>query len=352
MKKFALALAALAVLAALLGINWYQDNRLPNITGNTSFYVYPGDTPEMVLKTLDEKGVVKDIDRLSKVFGTKKVAEYITPGYYYVNKGNTSVYVARMLNNGWQSPVNLTFSGTMRRPSDVARRIGNQMLADSLSVLECMQDKAFLDSLGYTPSDVLSLIIPDTYQVYWTATPREILRRMKTVNDEFWTEERLAKAAALGLSRKKVATLASIVTAESTYAPEMPHIAGVYLNRLKVGMLLQADPTVAFCFNYEPERILNKHLEVDSPYNTYKYAGLPPGPICVPSKESLEAVLDPVYGGNAKTAGAPGCDYYFCANPDLSGTHVFASSLSQHNANARAFQEELTRRHRAKLQKK
>lgn len=329
--------AFLAVLSAVLcAYGWYRDNRLSNINGAVSFYVYPQTTPEDVLEELTDRGTVKNPGRLRKVFSKKKVAEYIKPGYYYLN-GNSSVYVARMLNNGWQSPVNLTISGTVRRKSDVARKIGNQVLADSAAVIAVLNDKAFMDSLGFTSGNWFALFIPDTYQVYWTSSPRDIMFRMKQAYDAFWTEENLSKAGKLGLDRMQVATLASIVCAETNHVPEMPSIAGVYLNRLEKGMLLQADPTVAFCFDYKPQRILLKHLEVDSPYNTYKYAGLPPGPICVASREGLEAVLNPdCAGGNL----------YFCANPDFSGTHVFSRTLSEHNANARAFQAELSRRHR------
>ena len=333
-----LAVLILAVVS-LSAYEWYRDNRLPNITGNTSFQVYPDTTPEDVVAILADRKVVKDPVRLAMVFKVKRVDQYIKPGNYFVNSGNSSAYVARMLNNGWQSPVNLTLSGTMRRTSDIARRIGRQMLADSTSVQDCLQDSAFIDSLGYSQATILSLFIPDTYQMYWTASPKQRIGRLKKENDAFWTEENLKKAEDIGLSRMQVSVLASIVTAESTYAPEMPKIAGVYLNRLKAGMLLQADPTVAFCFDYEPQRILTKHLEVDSPYNTYRYAGLPPGPICVPSKESLLAVLNP----DCKDG-----YLYFCANPDFSGTHLFSRTLSGHNANARAFQAELNRRHRAK----
>lgn len=341
MKKLVLlpVVLALSVIFALTAVNWYKDNRLPGFTGSASLYVYPETTSDDVLSILDEKGVVADSRRLARVFENKRVGEFLTPGFYYINPENSCVYLARMLNNGWESPVNLTLSGTIRTCGDIARKIGNQVLADSASVHKCLNDEAFMEQLGYTRQTVLSMFIPDTYQIYWTLSAEEILQRLKKASDDFWNDERMAQAAEIGLSRQEVSALASIVSAESNYVPELPKIAGVYLNRLKAGVLLQADPTVAFCFDYKPERILNKHLEVDSPYNTYKYAGLPPGPICVPSKEALLAVLNPDYGGG---------NMYFCANPDFSGTHLFARTLSQHNANARAFRAEMNRRHRAK----
>lgn len=341
MKKLVLlpVVLALSVIFALTAVNWYKDNRLPGFTGSASLYVYPETTSDDVLSILDEKGVVADSRRLARVFENKRVGEFLTPGFYYINPENSCVYLARMLNNGWESPVNLTLSGTIRTFGDIARKIGNQVLADSASVHKCLNDEAFMEQLGYTRQTVLSMFIPDTYQIYWTLSAEDILQRLKKASDDFWNDERMAQAAKTGLSRQEVSVLASIVSAESNYVPELSKIAGVYLNRLKAGVPLQADPTVAFCFDYKPERILNKHLEVDSPYNTYKYAGLPPGPICVPSKEALLAVLNPDYGGG---------NMYFCANPDFSGTHLFARTLSQHNANARAFRAEMNRRHRAK----
>jgi UPF0755 protein len=174
-----------------------------------------------------------------------------------------------------------------------------------------------------------------------------ILDKQKAAYDAFWTPENLKKASVQRLSQKEVSVVASIVKAESNHEPEYPSIAGVYLNRLRQGIRLQADPTVAFCYDYTLNRILFKHLEVDSPYNTYRHEGLPPGPICVPTRAALQAVLDADYGAGAGPgAGEPGSggNLYFCANPDFSGTHAFAKTLTQHNANAAAFQRELNRR--------
>ena len=187
---------------------------------------------------------------------------------------------------------------------------------------------------------MFALLMPATYEMYWTASAEDFLDRQKQAYDAFWNSDNDAKAEALGLSRLEVSTLASIVDAETNHDEEMSLIAGVYLNRLRLGMPLQADPTVAFCFDYKLTRVLNKHLQVDSPYNTYKYPGLPPGPICVPSRAALEAVLNPDYGG------APGRgNLFFCANPDFSGTHVFARTLSEHNRNAAAYRRALASRY-------
>lgn len=336
-KAVILIILALMAVAAIVGGRWYRDNKMPNFNGKVELYVTP-DTPyEEVLAELKARAI--SAKSLVRAFEDKKVSEFFSPGYYVLNASNSSVYAARMLNNGWQSPVNMTLSGTMRLKGEIARKIGNQLMIDSVSVRKALDDKDLLNEYGFTPQNVFALIQPDTYQMYWTATMKDILDSQKKSWDAFWTDDNVAKAKKLGLSKLEVATLASIVTGESNHAPEMPKIAGVYLNRLRIGMKLQADPTVAYCFGYKLNRVLLRHLEVDSEYNTYKYEGLPPGPICVPAREALEAVLNPDYG--------PG-NLYFCANPDFSGTHVFAKTLAEHGANARAFQTELNRRAAAK----
>jgi UPF0755 protein len=178
------------------------------------------------------------------------------------------------------------------------------------------------------------LVIPDTYQMYWTASMDEIFGAFKKQYDAFWNTERRGLAKDEGLTPLQVSTMASIVSGESRYEPEFPSIAGVYLNRLHRGMRLQADPTVAYCFGYKLNRIRKGNLEVDSPYNTYKNYGLPPGPICVPSKACIDAVLKPDTHGYL----------YFCASPSFNGTHVFATDFAGHERNARAFQKAMDQR--------
>jgi len=338
MKKLLVIITlALAAFAAFVGGRWYRDNKMPNFDGKVELYVTPDTGYDELLSELKRHALSEK--SLVRAFEDKQVASFLSPGYYVLNASNSSVYAARMLNNAWQSPVNMTLSGTMRLKGEIARKISNQLMIDSLTVRNALDDKELLAGFGFTPQNVFALFQPDTYQMYWTASMNDVLERQKQSWDAFWTDENLAKAKKLGLSKIEVATLASIVTGESNHVPEMPKIAGVYLNRLRIGMKLQADPTVAYCFGYKLNRVLLRHLEVDSKYNTYKYEGLPPGPICVPLREALEAVLNPDYG--------PG-NLYFCANPDFSGTHVFAKTLAEHGANARAFQAELNRRAAAK----
>ena len=242
---------------------------------------------------------------------------------------------------GWQTPQNLTLSGTIRSKGVLAKKIAMQMMVDSAAVASVLNDDTFLARYGFDSEDVFGLVLPDTYQMYWTASVEEIFDRFKKEYDAFWTPERIAKAEKQGLTRKQVSVVASIVSGETLKSFEYPIIAGVYLNRYKKGMKLQADPTVCFCFDYKLDRVLKKHLTVDSPYNTYKYAGLPPAPINVPPKACLDAVLNPDKHGYI----------YFCASPAFDGTHRFAVSYSDHMKNARAFQKELTARRKAQKAK-
>ena len=194
-----------------------------------------------------------------------------------------------------------------------------------------------LAGYGFTPENVFALILPDTYQIDWTASVTDIFDRLKKEYDKFWTEERIRKAELQGLTPIEASIMASIVSGETLKDFEYPKIAGVYLNRLHKGHKLQADPTVCFCYDYTLDRVLKKHLQIDSPYNTYKYAG-PPAPINVPPKACIEAVLNPDEHGY----------FYFCASAAFDGTHKFAVTYGEHMKNAREFQRELTRRRQEK----
>ena len=322
------ALAAIIVVAIFF-VRWYNDNRRANFSQNHVLYVYPGMTSSQVLESLDS--VTLRPRSLARTFRKMDVMSKMKPGRYIINTFSSSIYVARMLNFGWQTPQNMTLSGTMRSKGVIAKKIASQMMADSASVAQALDSVEFLTAYGFTPENIFALFLPDTYQMYWTASVKDIFDRMKKEYDIFWNKDRLDKAKALKLSPMQVSVVASIVSGETLKDFEYPMIAGVYLNRYRKGMKLQADPTVAFCFNYEPDRILKKHLTVDSPYNTYKYAGLPPAPINVPPKACVDAVLNPDKHGYI----------YFCASPDFDGTHRFAVSYNEHLKNARAFQRAL-----------
>ena len=337
-------LAVLAVTALLAGAagfvlgRYYIDNKMPNFSEKYVLYVRPDMTVAQVMDSLQAGAGTIRLKSVERAFDQMETASKMKPGRYVVDSSCTSIYVARMLVFGWQTPQNMTLSGTLRKKDRIAQRISSQMMVDSASVADALSDEAFLAGYGFTPENVFALILPDTYEMYWTASVEDIFDRLKKEYDSFWTEDRLAKAKAQGLTQMEVSVMASIVSGETLTASEYPTIAGVYLNRYKKGMKLQADPTIAFCYDYTLDRILKKHLSVDSPYNTYKYAGLPPAPINVPPKACLEAVLNPQKHNYI----------YFCASPAFDGTHKFAVTYTEHLKNARAFQRELTARRKAK----
>ena len=333
-------IAVLAVTGAVAGFflgRWYIDNKQANFTRKYILFVRPDTPVQTVVDSLVSGAGAVRPRSLERCFAEVDLQTKMKPGRYIIEPSFTSIYVARMLQFGWQTPGNMTLSGTIRTKERLAQKIAAQMMVDSASIVTALDSAEFLEGYGFTPENIFAMILPDTYQMYWTASVNDILDRLKKEYDAFWNAERLAKAQAQKLSPMEVSVLASIVSGETLKSFEYPRIAGVYLNRYRKGMRLQADPTVAFCFDYKLDRILKKHLSVDSPYNTYKYAGLPPAPINVPPKACLEAVLSPE---NHKYI-------YFCASPDFDGTHRFAVSYSDHIKNARAFQRELTKRQKA-----
>jgi len=322
---------------------WLRDNKIANFNADYELFVYPEDNASDIAKRISSEADVKWPSHFEHLFKKHGVDSLMKPGHYVIKSGSRSIYVVRMLNNGWQTPVNLIFSGTMRRPQDIAKRISRQMMLDSLSVLEALSDEDLLSKFEVTPATVFSLIIPDTYQMYWTAGMEDILSKLKIASDNFWTQSNIKKAKDLNLTPLQVSILASIVNSETNYVPEMPSVAGVYLNRLAIGMKLQADPTVAFCYDFKVRRIYRKMLSFDSPYNTYRYAGLPPAPICVPSKDALNAVLNAYYGEGFTSPTGKG-NIYFCADPSFNGRHRFSHSFSEHKKNARAFTRALSKK--------
>lgn len=331
--------AALTLFAALQAWGWLRDNRIPAFTGQARVFVVDTTSVDGVISQIKAQTGIRFEKSLRKVFERKRVAEYLCEGSYLIEPSHSAVYVARMLNNKWQTPTRLTLGGSLRLKSEIASKIGRQMMLDSAEVHAALEDEVFLRKFGVTPKTVFSLIIPDTYEIWWDESLSSLFSRFTKEYADFWTEERDKKAKELKLSRLQVSILASIVNCESNYVPEYPKIAGVYLTRLKRGMKLQADPTVAFCYDFKLDRILKKHLNVNSPYNTYRKAGLPPGPICCPSKDALDAVL------NADMSSGY---VFFCASPDFDGTHRFARTYKEHQVNSKAFQRELDKRTKKK----
>jgi UPF0755 protein len=257
----------------------------------------------------------------------KGYRQRVRPGRYLLRNGMSNNELLNMLRVGKQSPVRLTFQN-IRTPQDLAGRVGRQIEADSLSLINLFRDPGQLNRYHVTPATLFTIIIPNTYEFYWNTSAAEFISRMYRESKDFWTPRKKEKASAEHLSILQVVTLASIVEKETSKTDEMPVIAGVYMNRLRRNIPLQADPTLIYAWNdYAIRRVLNKHKEIDSPYNTYLNPGLPPGPICVPSVFAIDAVLDYTHH-----------DYlYFCAKEDFSGYHYFSKSLEEHNRHARNY---------------
>ena len=289
--------------------------------------IYPYTTFEDICLFLEEKDCVQDLHSFKKVALSRHLDKNLRPGNYRIEQNMTNRLLVNRLLSGSQQPVRVTFNN-IRLKSHLIHKLSSQLLMGSLSLDSTLKNKTLLKSYGFTPENCLALFIPNSYELYWTITPEQFLKKMFQEYTRFWNDERLEKAEALDLSPLEVSTLASIVEEESTDAYEKRIIAGLYLNRLRRNMRLESDPTVRFAVgDFTVVQILNKGLTIDSPYNTYKYAGLPPAPIRCPSINGLDAVLNYIPS-----------DYIFmCAKPELNGKHNFASTLREHNRNARAY---------------
>ena len=336
-KKNSFKIRHLAWIALLAGVlygayqaNIYFNKYKKNVRENSVLYIYPGSTFSDVLDSLE--GKLEKLESFEKVAEREGVANHITPGRYELTPLTTNITLARAIKFGYQSPMMVTISGYIRTPEILAKRLGSRLCADSSEFVAAFRDRNLLDSLSVDYQNLISLVIPNSYQMYWTTTPKEFIFKMKKEYDKFWTEERLEKAKKIALTPKEVSILASIVYCESKYEPEYGNIASVYLNRLKKGWRLCADPTVIFATgDFTINRVLRRHLATPSPYNTYLNEGLPPGPIAIPTKAAIDGVLNPA-----------ATEYmYFCANPKFNGTHRFAKNGAEHERNARDYRKAL-----------
>ena len=258
----------------------------------------------------------------------------IKPGKYKITKGLSNIELVRLLRSGKQEPIKLTFQN-IRLKTDFAGYIGKNFEIDSLAFLNMLDSIDLVRQYGFDEETIFCMFIPNTYEMYWNTSKEKFFERMQKEYVKFWHTERLAQAKAIGLSPVQVSILASIVDQEALLNREMVRIAGVYMNRLNRGIKLEADPTVIFANgDFTVKRVLYKLLQKDSPYNTYKYIGLPPGPICMPSVAAIDAVLHFEKHNYI----------YFCAKEDFSGLHNFASNVTEHQMNARKFQQALNNR--------
>ena len=297
-------------------------------------YIPTGSTYDDVTTILSEANLLINPKSFDWVAKKKDYPDNIRPGRYVLNNGINNNHLVNMLRGGLQSPINVTFNN-MRDIDQLAGRISKQIEADSSSIANLLHNQEYISQMGFDSRTIPALFLPDTYEFYWNTDAEGFIYRMFQEYNKFWTDERRQQAADKGLTPIQVSTLASIVNKETNMSDEMPRVAGVYLNRLKNNWLLQADPTLIFAWNdYSIRRVLEYHKQIESPYNTYKYPGLPPGPICIPSIAAVKAVL------NAEDHHY----FYFCAKEDFSGYHNFAKTLTEHNRNAAKYQQALNQR--------
>lgn len=296
------------------------------------FYIHTGWKSENVFNALYEKNYVTNRSLFEWLSEKKNFKKHIFPGRYLLKEKMSYNEIINLLRSGKQVPVEITFDN-LRTKQQIASRAGKFLETDSLKIIELFNDNEYLKKYDLNNKTLFTIFIANTYIFNWNTSAEQFFERMYKESEKFWRDDnRTKKMKELNFSRLQSISLASIVELESYKKDEKPVIAGVYINRLKKEMLLQADPTIIYAVgDFTIKRVLKKHLEVDSPYNTYKNAGLPPGPICIPSISSIDAVLD--YDKNNYI--------YFCAKEDFSGYHNFAVTYAQHMINAKKYQRAL-----------
>lgn len=336
-KKIILILGIFLFLIIIAGGGAYyyffkEKNFLPEKT--VYIYIHPDTSFDDLLVMLKSDANMRRETSFVQLARFRNYDKNMQVGRYAVTPGMSNTELLNILLSGRQTPVQLKFNNIRTIPQ-FAGRISKQLMADSISFLKTFKNEEFIHSLGFDEKALPAMFIPNTYEVYWTTTPKAFCERMEKEFNRFWNDERKEKAENIGLSPIEVSTLASIVEEETNKADEFPIVAGLYINRLKIGMKLQADPTVKYAVgDFSLRRVLNIHLETDSPYNTYQNEGLPPGPIRFPSIQVIDAVLN--YAEHNYI--------YMCAKEDLSGRHNFAVSGAQHAVNRAKYISALNQR--------
>ncbi len=332
-KKF--VIPAVACLAVILFLCYYFFLTPMTAKSESRFvYIDQDDNIDSVYAKLDTIATHHSLSGFKTLVRHSSYADHIRSGRYEIEKGNSAFTVFRKLKNGMQSSLRLTIP-SVRTADRLAGILSRKLMADSLSIYKALTDSATCARYGYTPETMLCMFIPNTYEVYWNTSVDKLLDKMNKENKKFWNFERTKKAEAMGFTKEEVITLASIVDEETANDAEKPMVAGMYYNRIKTGMPLQADPTIKFALkDFEIRRIYHNMLNVNSPYNTYKNIGLPPGPIRIPTVAGIDAVLNHVHHNYL----------YMCAKEDFSGTHNFAETYEEHLQNAAKYSKALNER--------
>ena len=331
------ALALLITIGVFYVYQMYKRVLQPNVVLTTRhsnyLYIPTGSNFNDLKEILYKNNIILNVNTFEWLAEEKNYVNHVKPGRYFIKDKMSNNELINLLRSGEQTPLNLIFNN-IRTKQELARKISLQIEADSSEILKLLNDKKFLAKYNFSQHTVMSMFVPNTYQFYWNTSAKSFFDRMYNEYLKFWNDKRTKKAKQIGLSKIEVSIIASIVEEETNRNSEKKRLAGVYINRLHKRMRLQADPTVIFAIgDFSIKRVLKKHLSFDSPYNTYRYRGLPPGVICIPSISSLDAVLN--YEKHSYL--------YFCAKADFSGYHVFAKSLRQHNNNARRYQRALNK---------
>ncbi len=334
--KIALAIVIiLLVIGGFFGLQLYKVYFAPNVLDKEKYlYVKTGYEFEDLVTDLRYKNILDDIGTFWEAADKMNLQGRLKPGRYLLKPGMNNRTLINMLKSGNQDPVKLKFQN-IRKKENFAAYLGKNMEADSLSFIKLLDSAALVEKYGFTTDNVYAMFIPNTYEFYWNTKPEDFFKKINAEYLKFWNSEREQKAKALNLTPVEVIILASIVDSEALYDKEMPIIAGLYLNRLNQGILLQADPTVIFANNdFTVKRVTNEMLNVNSKYNTYRFAGLPPGPIMMPSIKAIDAVLN--HDNNNYI--------YMCAKEDFSGYHNFAETRAEHEINAQKYRAALNKR--------
>ncbi len=335
-RKIIYILLAIVLISGLVGYNFYQKIASEAVIKDTDLYIKSNTSFDDL--TLQLTPLLNNINDFKWVAKLKKFSK-VKGGRYVLKKGTNTNTLINLLRSGNQTPVKVTFNNqdTLEK---LAGRIAQQLETDSLALLSIMKEPSFLKQHQFTEKSVLGMYIPNQYQFYWNDSPEKFRNKMLDYYNKFWTNDRQQKAKNLNLTPQQVITLASIVQKETAKTSERPIVAGLYLNRYKNNWPLQADPTIIYSIKEQKgqdiiiKRVLNKDLEIDSPYNTYKYSGLPPSLIAMPDISSIDAVLNPAKHNY----------FYMCANIDKIGYHEFATTLTQHNRNAAKYQQWITKK--------
>ena len=335
-KKILIPLIVFSTLLSTTSVYTYQMLFSPNFLINhpDKMIIIDDDTDfKELTNQLIEDTLLNDVISFSFLSKLMKYSENIKEGAYKIKMNMSNYDLISMLRAGDQTPINITFSYS-RKINDLAQKISEKLKISEKDLMDFITENS-QSNYGFDNQNIIGMFLPDTYEVYWDITPKNLLDRMKSEYDKFWNSERITKLERVNLSKNEVITLASIVASETNKIDEADRIAGVYINRLRKNMLLQADPTLIYAANdFSIRRVLNKHKKIKSPYNTYMNKGLPPGPIRLSPKKYIDAVLN---FENHRFI-------FFCAKDDFSGYHEFAITLSEHNKNARKFQRALNKR--------